>query len=69
MSQENVEVVRASAAAYIRGDLDATLKDFDPDVVTKCDRGHTQIAHTFVSWSASWQSHEQSPCPRTPRSR
>ena len=37
MSQENVEIVRASAAAYIRGDLDATLKDFDPYVVIRPD--------------------------------
>jgi ketosteroid isomerase-like protein len=29
MSQENVEIVRASHAAYIRGDSDAALKDFD----------------------------------------
>jgi ketosteroid isomerase-like protein len=30
MSQENVEIVRASIAAYNRGDWDAALKDFDP---------------------------------------
>ena len=37
MSQENVEIVRASIAAYCRGDLDAALKDFDPDVVIRPD--------------------------------
>src|SRR5262245_16406259 len=35
MSQENVEIVRASIAAYNRGDLDAGLKDFDPYVVVR----------------------------------
>ena len=36
---------------------------------TKCDPDHTQIAHMFVSWNSSWQSHEQSHCPPTQRSR
>jgi ketosteroid isomerase-like protein len=35
MSRENVEIVRASIAAYTRGDLDAALKDFDPCVVAR----------------------------------
>jgi ketosteroid isomerase-like protein len=33
MSQENVELVRAAFAAYNRGDLDALIQFFDPDVV------------------------------------
>jgi ketosteroid isomerase-like protein len=37
MSQENVEIVRAANAAYIRGDLDAVLKDCDPYVVIRPD--------------------------------
>ena len=32
MSQENVEAVRAGFAAYNRGDLDAMLESYDPDV-------------------------------------
>jgi ketosteroid isomerase-like protein len=32
MSQENVEVVRAVAAAYNRGDLDTLLEAYDPAV-------------------------------------
>jgi ketosteroid isomerase-like protein len=32
MSQENVEIVRAMAAAYNRGDLDAMLEAYDPAV-------------------------------------
>jgi ketosteroid isomerase-like protein len=32
MSQENVEIVRASAVAYNRGDLDALMDLFDPEV-------------------------------------
>jgi ketosteroid isomerase-like protein len=37
MSQENVEIVRASVAAYTRGDLDGVVKDFDPHVVIRPD--------------------------------
>ena len=37
MSQENVEIVRASVAAVIRGDMDAAMKDFDPCVVVRPD--------------------------------
>jgi ketosteroid isomerase-like protein len=37
MSQENVESVRASVAAYARGDLDGVVKDFDPYVVLRPD--------------------------------
>jgi ketosteroid isomerase-like protein len=32
MSEENVEIVRAGFAAYNRGDLDAMLESYDPDV-------------------------------------
>jgi ketosteroid isomerase-like protein len=32
MSEENVEIVRAAAAAYNRGDLDALLEAYDPAV-------------------------------------
>jgi ketosteroid isomerase-like protein len=32
VSQENVEVVRRSNAAFNSGDLDGTLADFDPDI-------------------------------------
>jgi uncharacterized protein len=35
MSQENVDVVRRSFEAYVRGDVRASLADFDPDVVTR----------------------------------
>ena len=33
MSQDNVEIVRRSADAYSRGDLDGTLESWAPDVV------------------------------------
>jgi ketosteroid isomerase-like protein len=33
MSEENVELVRAAFAAYNRGDLDALIQFYDPDVV------------------------------------
>jgi ketosteroid isomerase-like protein len=37
MSEENVEVIRDSVAAFNRGDLDAGLKDYDPYVVIRPD--------------------------------
>ena len=33
MSQENVEIVKAAFAAYNRGDLDALIQFYDPDVI------------------------------------
>jgi len=33
MSRENVELVRAGFAAHNRGDLDALVEFYDPDVV------------------------------------
>ena len=36
MSQENVEIVRRSDDAYLRGDRRIALAAFDPDVVA-CD--------------------------------
>ena len=32
MSQENVEIVRRSYEGYVRGDLEAALKAFDPEI-------------------------------------
>jgi ketosteroid isomerase-like protein len=32
MSQENLEIVRAAAAAYNRGDLEALMEAYDPAV-------------------------------------
>jgi ketosteroid isomerase-like protein len=37
MSQENVESVRTATAAWNRGDLDAFLKDVEPNVVIRPD--------------------------------
>jgi ketosteroid isomerase-like protein len=34
MSEENVELVRRGYEAYARGDLEAVLGDFSPDLVT-----------------------------------
>jgi ketosteroid isomerase-like protein len=42
MSEENVEIVRASVAAYARDDLDGVLKDFDPYVVIRPDANWPQ---------------------------
>lgn len=37
MSQENVEVMRASVDAFNRGDLEAGMRDYDPHVVIRLD--------------------------------
>jgi|SoimicMinimDraft_9_1059737.scaffolds.fasta_scaffold891335_1 ketosteroid isomerase-like protein len=34
MSQENIEIVRRSYAAFARGDLASDAEDHDPDLVT-----------------------------------
>jgi ketosteroid isomerase-like protein len=37
VSQENLQILRDSVAAFNRGDVDAALKDFDPYVVIRLD--------------------------------
>jgi ketosteroid isomerase-like protein len=58
MSQENVEIVRRSYAAFDRGDLAAALDDADPDlVVRRYDpedatwHGPEGFVQSFVDWT------------------
>ena len=64
MSQENVEVVRRSTAAYNRRDLDGWLEDWAPDAVVDWSnarvfdagvyRGHGEIRALAQEFLAAW---------------
>ena len=63
MSQENVEVVRRSTAAYNRRDLDGMLDDWAPDAVVDWSnatfeagvyRGHGEIRAFAQEFLAAW---------------
>jgi ketosteroid isomerase-like protein len=51
MSQENVKKVRASQEAYSRGDFDAALANFDPDV-------EWYVAADLLPDPATYRGHE-----------
>jgi ketosteroid isomerase-like protein len=64
MSQENVEVVRRSYESYLRGDLEAALAAFDPEVETydhdipdaEAYRGLEGLLRWQADWESSWES-------------
>jgi ketosteroid isomerase-like protein len=65
MSQENVEVVRASIEAFNRGDLTAALARVHPEVEVIEDprvpggstlRGHAEVQRWFESLARYWES-------------
>ena len=70
MSQENVEVVRRSCEAWVRGDLDAWLETLHPHIVWDSTRfggfwertlyrGCDEVRSFVVDeWVASWESYE-----------
>jgi len=73
MSAENVEVVRTSCEAWLRGDLDAMSKTWHPEVewdTTHFDgwvennvyRGQDEVRRFLEEWLASWdrESYEAS---------
>jgi len=60
MSRENVEIVRRSYDAYVRGNLGSALAAFDPDVVA-CDHdipdsGEYSGLDGLFRWQADWES-------------
>ena len=63
MSQENVEVVRQMYDAYSRGDNEAALAAFDPEVEMDASvrpeggvyRGRQGIAEALRTWSGTWE--------------
>jgi ketosteroid isomerase-like protein len=64
MSQENVEVVRRSYEAYVRGDLEGALAAFDPEVEAYDHdipdaapyRGFEGLLRWQADWERSWES-------------
>jgi len=63
MSEENVEVVRQMYDAYSRGDNEAALAAFDPEVEMDASvrpeggvyRGRQGIAEALRTWSGTWE--------------
>ena len=59
MSQENVGVVRATYDAWNRGDIDAWIENFDPEVQWSAPleefRGHAGIRHAWRTWKLDLQ--------------
>lgn len=69
MSDENLQIVRDSWEAWIRGDLDAVVERFAPDVewdTTTFEgwpdagvyRGHDGVRRSFDEWLATWDRYE-----------
>ena len=58
MSQENVEIVRATFEAWNAGDMDALRKPYDPDVLTRTPEGWPEPG-PFVGREATMRWFEQ----------
>jgi len=57
MSQENVEIVRRTYAAFERGDLEAALEDADPNLITYREEPEARTWHGregFLESLADW---------------
>ena len=63
MSEENVEIVRRVYDAFHRGDIEAALAYFDPDVVADASQarpdlptghGREELRRIVMSWVGSW---------------
>jgi ketosteroid isomerase-like protein len=66
MSEENVEIVRRFADAYVRGDVDGALALFDPQIVFKRFEeaavvGHEAARASLGRWEADWKNLETIP--------
>ena len=60
MSDENVEAVRESFAAYLRGDWEEATADFAPDVVWEVGqelpaRGPAAVREMWRRWNDDWE--------------
>ena len=60
MSDENVEAVRESFAAYLRGDWEGATADFAPDVVWEVGqelpaRGPAAVREMWRRWNDDWE--------------
>ena len=69
MSDENLQIVRGSWGAWIRGDLDAVFESLAPDVEWDTStfegwpdagvyRGHDDVRRSFDEWLATWDRYE-----------
>jgi ketosteroid isomerase-like protein len=62
MSRENVEVVRRVYEAFSRGDAEAALSYFDPEVVMdashrvdgRIGHGHQELTAILTEWLGTW---------------
>jgi uncharacterized protein len=67
MSQENVEIVRSCCEAFDRGDYEAALDAFAPDVEYDLShfpdggvyRGHEGVREAFRTWMGTWEDYRQ----------
>jgi ketosteroid isomerase-like protein len=69
MSRGNVEVLRKSCEAWVRGDLDAAFERWDPEiewdtthfagwVENEIYRGRGEVRRFLDEWLGSWDSYE-----------
>jgi len=60
MSQENIEIVRSSYDAYVRGDLGAALAPIDQEIEIYdhdiLDAGEYRGLEGLLQWQADWES-------------
>jgi ketosteroid isomerase-like protein len=63
MSEENVEVIRATFDAFGRGDVASILKRCDPDITfteaaampgAQTFHGHQGVRDAFAHWAGQW---------------
>jgi uncharacterized protein len=63
VSRENVEIVRQSFEAYVRGDLSAALANFDAEIVFNPAeetpiRGRDAVLAYIKRWEEPWEGYE-----------
>jgi ketosteroid isomerase-like protein len=68
MASSEAEILRWCIEAFNRGDLDATLEFFDPDIVVHDPvrtgttlRGHDALRRFFVEWLENWEQYQVEP--------
>ena len=67
MSQENVEIVRRCCEAFDRGDYEAALEAFAPDIEYDLTHfpdgrvylGHDGVREAFRTWMGTWEDYRQ----------